>query len=491
MTLVLEVEFLSGISFATVGPDGDGTEWPPQPDRIFSALVASWAARGEREDEAEALKWLEALPVPTIHASLAEPRTAPTVFVPPNDSRSDKQKHAKAVLPAMRNRQARRFPAARPANPVVSLLWDVTEFEQKPIEALQRLASDTAYIGHSASLTRCRFLCAGGNVVMDDAESPRRTVYTGRFEELCRDFRAGRRPLPGAPVQAKRTSIAFRAQSVFDSRWLLLDHVGGDMPDVRASAIVAKAIRDSILSGYRQIGSGTAVPEVVSGHDSKSRPTSLPHLSILPLSFVGFPHADGHVVGFALVPPRDEPILEEEIFRKALRKIAPIDERRGRRVLTVKTREGTQSRQTFSINLSPTFEPPPGRRSLDPSLYLGPGRTWASVTPIVLDRHLKREGQARQEEAAQQIAAACRNIGLPEPATVVVDKHSAFEGAVSAYPSSSSPPWTRWRLPASLASRQLTHAVVEFSQPLAGPVVLGAGRFVGLGLCRPIRRERA
>jgi CRISPR-associated protein Csb2 len=44
----------------------------------------------------------------------------------------------------------------------------------------------------------------------------------------------------------------------------------------------------------------------------------------------------------------------------------------------------------------------------------------------------------------------------------------------------------RWRLPSSLASRFLTHAVIRFSEPVEGPVILGAGRFVGLGLCRPI-----
>jgi CRISPR-associated protein Csb2 len=110
------------------------------------------------------------------------------------------------------------------------------------------------------------------------------------------------------------------------------------------------------------------------------------------------------------------------------------------------------------------------------------------VTPIVLDRHLKQKGEARQQEAAALIAAACRNIGLPEPEAVVVDKHSAVEGAPSAYPSGKAPRWMTWRLPPSLASRQLTHAVIRFAEPVDGPVILGAGRFMGLGLCRPIGR---
>ena len=37
--------------------------------------------------------------------------------------------------------------------------------------------------------------------------------------------------------------------------------------------------------------------------------------------------------------------------------------------------------------------------------------------------------------------------------------------------------------------RSLVHAVVRFPQPVRGPVVLGAGRFVGLGLCLPLDRR--
>jgi CRISPR-associated protein Csb2 len=103
-----------------------------------------------------------------------------------------------------------------------------------------------------------------------------------------------------------------------------------------------------------------------------------------------------------------------------------------------------------------------------------------------LDRHLKEEGERRQQEIAAQIATACRNVGLPEPEAVVAGKHSAFEGVPSAYPSARSPDWMRWRLPSSLANRQLTHVVIHFNAPVDGPVILGAGRFLGMGLCRPL-----
>lgn len=485
MSLVLELEYLSGVSFAAIGPDSPVPDWPPQPDRIFSALVATWAARGQQKSEAEALEWLEDQSPPRVIAPSAHARTSATVFVPPNDPRSGKLKNAQGVFPPMRSRQPRRFPAARPAEPITRFAWEGVVPEEKRLSALQRLAHDMAYVGHSASLTRCRFF-------VDDkepnptTESTQRRIYPGRFAELRRVFDAGRRPLRGPTLAVASTQTAPSA-NVFGDRWLLLEHVDGDMPDLRACAIVAKTIRDALLSGYRRIGQESGIPEAVSGHTADGKPSRIPHLAIVPLPFAGFPYADGHVMGYALIAPRDGGLRDDAYFLKALRAVAPVIAER--RILTIKPREGTPHDQGFAIHFSLTQEPQVGKRSFDPSLYLRPARIFATVTPIALDRHLKKEGAAREDEIKAQIGAACRNIGLPEPIEVVADKHSALEGVPSAYPSGKSPEWMCWRLPAALASRQLTHAVVRFATPVHGPVILGAGRYVGIGLCRRIDRE--
>jgi len=486
MTLVLEIEYLSGVAFAAFGPDSPIPDWPPQPDRIFSALVATWAAHGQVDREAEALEWLEKLPAPRILASVAEPRTGAIVFVPPNDPRSDKQKHAKGVLPALRRRQWRRFPAARPHDRIIRLFWPEAEPKQEMLAGLQGLARDTAYIGHSASLTRCHFWVDQAASGLNDATVPERQVYGGRFAELCRTFNAGRRPLAGARVASVSDAKPERT-NLFGERWLILEHVDGKMPDIRACALIAKTIRDALLSGYQRISLGHAIPEVASGHASDGNPTHAPHFAVVPLSFTGFRYADSHIMGFALAPPRDSAILDDKDFRMVLRTLAPIDERRGRRILTIRSKGGAGPDRAFSIDFSPTFEA--SGRSLDPALYTRRARFFATVTPIALDRHLKEKGEAQQHEIRAQIATACRNIGLPDPEEIVTDKHSAFEGAPSAYPSGKSPAWMRWRLPPSLASRQLTHAVIRFAARVEGPVILGAGRFMGLGLCRALDPE--
>lgn len=485
MNLVLEIEFLSGVSFAALSPDSSEPDWPPQPDRIFSALVAAWAARGQRDDEAHALEWLEAQPVPRLIASRAEPRIVGTVFVPPNDPRSNRKAHALGVIPAFRSRQPRHFPAVRPHDPIVRLIWVEAHPEKQVFDALVLVARDTAYVGHSTSLTRCRF--SQGEVSLESSHNDlsTRSVYKGRFAELRENFKAGRRPLPGAHLR-RSVYVSEGQTNFFGDRWLLLEHVGGEMPDLRACALVAKTIRNAILSGYRRIGLGSDIPEVVSGHFANGQVARSHHLAIVPLPFAGFPYADGHVMGFALIPPRHGELFGDENFLSAMRRQSPQNEQLGRRVLNLKTKEGTSIDRAFSLDLSPTIEVPPGKRSLDPALYTEPAKNLASLTPIVLDRHLKRKGEARQEEIQAQILSACRNIGLPKPKEIIVGNHSAIEGVPPAYPAAKSPAWMHWRLPHSIASRQLTHAVIRFASPVNGPVILGSGRFMGLGLFRSI-----
>ncbi|MCS6877676.1 MAG: type I-U CRISPR-associated protein Csb2 [Geminicoccaceae bacterium] len=505
MALLLEVEFLAGFCAAATGPDNETPEWPIEGDRLFSALVASWGAHGCPEEEKRALCWLEGQPAPRVRASAASARSSERFYVPPNDARLDRGKKAADVFPALRKRQERRFAVARPEEPIVLYSWS-REPEPELFAALDRLARDTVYLGASRSLVRCRFRLGAEEA----GQTVARWVYPGRLDELVRRYRAssgagdsgdlrGRRrsereqrrheslrPLPGVPVLDRGPSrvCADPPASVFSDRWLVLEHLDGEMPALLACALVARTIRDALLSGYRREGSGDRIPEVVSGHAPDGSPAREPHLAIVPLAFAGFPYADGRVLGYALVPPRASALLADETFRRVLRRLAPVDEERGHRVLTIATPSGTEAGAAFRVVFVPRLERG-SRRSLDPELYTRPARRFASVTPVVLDRHLKKEGAERRAEIAELLASACERIGLPRPIAVESDRHSAIEGAPSVR-IAGTPPWMRWRLPDELASRQLVHAVVEFREEVRGPVLLGAGRFCGLGLMRAL-----
>ena len=503
MSLVLEIEFLTGVCRAAHEAGDDAPDWPPQPDRVFSALVSAWAARDELPDERRALEWLEAQAPPAIHASNHTARTTPDVFVPPNDFQTPRNdldklkwyrdhlahgkrppergrqqyiwKQALSTLPEDRQRRKRRFPVARPDDPLVDMVWSA-EPTPAVFDALDAIAGCVAYLGHSASLVRCRFRLARSMHRRNPVRPAHRRVYPGRLREL--EVAHGANPVrptirPGAPVFAKEPDPV-----PLEDNWLALEVVEGQIPDVRAAALVCRVLRNALMSGYGKAGMGAAIPEVVSGHTPSGAPTRQAHLAIAPLTFAGYPHADGHVLGFALIPPRGATFDEMKGLRKAFEEVAPYDEPTGRRVLTLQGRPLNEP-----LRLTPVPGDGTPKRSLAPEPYLKPSRIWASVTPIVLERHLKGKGDA---EIRGLVAKACENAGLPRPAPerIRASKHSAVEGMPPARPSAGEPPWARWKVPESLASRQLVHAVIDFEEDVPGPVILGAGRFTGLGLCR-------
>ena len=481
MNLVLEIEFLTGVCRAAQSPASESPDWPPQPDRVFSGLVSAWAARGEQTIERRALEWLEAQGAPAIHAGRHTARTAPDVFVPPNDQRSSTVMHTYLkIMPRSRPRQPRRFPVARLDDPVMALVW-ASEPAPELLDALDALARDVGYLGHSASLVRCRFLTRSAPTLKHPAAAARRQVYPGRLQELRRAYRINpARPviLPGATVLAAPTP----APAPQDAGWLVLEVIGGIAPDIRAAALVGRMLRRALMSGYRSIGMADEIPEVVSGHTPDGRPTRVPHLAIVPMAFAGFPHADGRLFGFALIPAPQMPLRDVPGLHTAFEIIAPYDRGIERRVLKLKCLPQHQPLQLAPAGVAT-------KRSLDPGPYLQPARTWGSVTPIVLDRHLKRYDEAKIREI---IATSCTNIGLPrpDPDRIHVGKHSAVEGAPPAWPRPGAPPWTAWRVPEPLATRSMTHAVIDFEQEVTGPVMLGAGRFTGLGLCRRLGGDR-
>ena len=472
MKLVLEVEFLTGECRAAVGPASDAPDWPPQPDRMFSALVAAWGARGQHGPEKDALEWLERQPVPAIHASACDARTTPDVFVPPNDMAASKAGNTYLkVLPQRRPRQPRRFPVAKPHSPHMAFVWSATPSAEILVR-LDAIARDVAYLGHSASLVRCRIVCrefAGAT------RPARNRVYPGRLAELVRAHALNpvRPDLPSAASNLERAEDAPTPRHSV----LVLEALD-DKPDLRVAPLICREIRRALMSGYRRAFGSDQIPEVVSGHAPSGSPTTAPHLVIAPLAYVGYQHADGLVRGFALISPSATDLVASSQFRAAFAEISSYHAHDERRILEL---GGKALRE--KVRLSPAGAT--NLRSLSVDVYRGPSKVWASVTPIVLDRHLKRHDDREMREL---VVRACEHAGLPrvDPANLQVGKHAALAGVPPARRLAGAPPWTGWQVPRSLATRWLTHAVVDFGREVEGPVILGAGRFTGLGLLRPV-----
>ena len=126
-----------------------------------------------------------------------------------------------------------------------------------------------------------------------------------------------------------------------------------------------------------------------------------------------------------------------------------------------------------------TRERPP--YSLNTASWTRKSRVWASVTPVVLNRHPK--GGNFWERAVEDVKDACAHIGLPCPREALLHPVSPVEGVPHARE------FPRMEHRNGSGPRTHRHAVLIFDRPVSGPVLVGAGRFRGYGLCRPLDSE--
>jgi CRISPR-associated protein Csb2 len=83
--LLLTIRFFEERYHGLLDRDGP-PEWPPSPFRLFQALVAGLARRGELDSAlGESLAWLQTLDPPTIISPMSHPGQVVTRFVPNND----------------------------------------------------------------------------------------------------------------------------------------------------------------------------------------------------------------------------------------------------------------------------------------------------------------------------------------------------------------------------------------------------------------------
>jgi CRISPR-associated protein Csb2 len=195
-------------------------------------------------------------------------------------------------------------------------------------------------------------------------------------------------------------------------------------------------------------------------------------MALIPLAFIGHEHADGHLMGFGIVLPHNLS------FRDRAKILSPI-------LFDEKTNEPAPLQLTmgpagaWNILRETSLSP---KKTLQTLTYVGPSKSWASVTPVVLDRMPKTDRVKNpigwREEVAGIVAQSCKNVRLPEPIAVRVEKTPFFRGSLRAMPGQGGFPQLR-------AGRFQVHVAIEFDRPVRGPVLLGAGRFRGYGLMCP------
>lgn len=485
--LAIEVVFLTGRYVATAYNTRAEGEWPPHPARLFSALVATHCAADpslgpDAAGERAVLEWLEQQGAPQIRATEATARDVVTVFVPGNDPKT-----GEAVLPEGRGRQPRTFPSVTPHEPAVTYIWPDAEPGGGQRVALDRVLARVVRLGHSSSLVAVRSVEIPGEptwIPSSSGGTPLRVCETGQLAALERAFTIHRevepRVMPARHQLYTRPLAAGAAApvaTVFGDDWLVLRRVGGPHVPMTASAGIARQLRRALMSFAHPI------PEVLSGHTSDRRPSEQPHMAVVPLPFVGHANASGLILGVALILPRAVGHEERKAVFTAVSKWEA----------TVRVED--EETPALPLHLGDAGEWLLERvewgavaSTLTAHAWCHPCDVWSSVTPVALDQN---PGDLRSRDSRKLLEAiaaaeatilkACERIGLPQPLSVEILPAAPWALAAKArhYP--------RFPEPQDRTQRVLTHARLTFDRPIAGPVILGAGRYVGLGLFRPER----
>jgi CRISPR-associated protein Csb2 len=218
---------------------------------------------------------------------------------------------------------------------------------------------------------------------------------------------------------------------------------------IDATLSLTEAVRTALLSNAGKDG---PIAAILSGHEGGA------HCAIAALPFVDREHADGRLMGFAVILPQGADL----VARRAVLGACSDLENNGLHISNL------AKWQIEGVDADSEYQ------NLRPHTWTRPSRIWRSVTPILLDRFPKKKGPTVEEI----LRTSCLRAGLPELVSIAHGPYSAVKGV---------PPVPAFRLQRAGEDRPRwgVHATLTFDAPVRGPVLLGAGRFFGLGLMRP------
>lgn len=482
--------------------------WPPSPARLFQALLAG-SARGAHvpDDVRRSLDWLESLPPPTIAAPAGKRAKTYTNFVPNNDLDAKlpggpKADYLSSVAATRVGKQIQPFlfSADIPLlycwrigegsehastlksgfNELYQLGWgvDMAWAEAKVVtsdEAQERLRE------HGGRLyVPSGGLTAGGTDMLCPRPGSGDSLRS-RFEAMRDRFRIAKtngKPVrvfvqPPKPYLAKYSYDAPPERIVYELREEEPESPGhySYSPSrlVRVAHLIEE-VRDKAATCLRE-----AVPDMedlieryLIGRGAKDEDKSA-RVQIVPIPSIGHREADMAVRRIAVQVPQSCNLAADDL-KWAFSQVAWIDD------------DGVVSRE-----LHPTSS-----EDVVFKQYLRGALRWRSVTPLVLPiragfrsrQAWPRNGQmsgsyrlAEEDQAIPAVYKALRHAGIAAEVASVRVQREAFDRR-----------GTRAELfgVGTRFSRDLLwHVEIVFKQRVMGPLVLGNGRYLGLGLLRP------
>lgn len=491
--LLIEVRLLSD-RYHGVG------DWPPSPFRLFQAMVAGayggrWVTE-PRQIKDVAFQWLEALAPPCIVAP-AHVRTRPVqTFVPNNDldalggdprrvgeTRVSKQTEARLLADDTPLTYAWPFDDAgtHSAGQICDLAERLHTFGRGVDGAFARART----LGWDAALDTLRQtgsvafpspLADGGRGVRCPAPGSLRSLierYTRGSKQLERRADGTASSLFRQPPRARCTLVAYDrppTRYVFDIRPGPDDSTFRALPLIRVVE-VATALRDLAFARLsRAMPDRNAELERVLIGRGTPPPSPTRRVRFLPLPSTGSRHADASIRRVLVQVPPECPCPPADIAWSL----------------------AGQSIERYAVTNQDTGE---FRDALlvasgdhDMLRHYGVGRSarrWQSVTPVALPRHTRpaQSGVARIATNVDLVAAvadALRHAGFPYRAVHVRVQQEPFSRHGSVASASAS---------GRFKPTALHHVEVTFPTLVEGPVVIGDGRWLGLGLMAPARED--
>ncbi|WP_295432976.1 type I-U CRISPR-associated protein Csb2 [uncultured Thiodictyon sp.] len=503
--LLISVRFLDG-RFHGVG------EWPPAPARLFQALICGGARGGTLpEDARAALAWLERLTVPVIAAQKGTRGQHYTMFVPNNDLDSvdgdprdiGKIRAGKLVHPWL-------FDAAMPF--FYGWLYDADDDQASNANVICNLAGEVYQFGRGVDVA-----WASGEVIDEPDLTDRLARYQGTLfrptasgqgtfldcpaigslASLEARFAAGRQRFT-FHNEGHKTNVLFSqapkahfrsvAYDSPPSRWLFelrstaADASFAPWPQEHAAALVVQ-LRDAANQRLADsLPDRAALIERVLIGRSASEADKGSRVRIVPLPSIGHVHADRGIRRVLVEAPTGCEIGAEDIAWafSGLQVSLSIDVESGEIL------EETRLVRTIDLNMLDHFGVASDK----------PNRLWRTVTPAALPGRAARRriepgslreeakgGEERLQEhgrASTAVLQALRHAGIRAKVASIRLQREAF--AAKGARAEAFSPGTRF------AKERLWHVEVQFIDPVEGPLIIGDGRYLGLGLMEPVRR---
>lgn len=476
--LLVSVRFL-GDRYHGLTDNGESPEWPPSPFRLFQALVAGVAAGVEiPERVGRAMEWLEELPAPVIIAPRTTAGRPLLTYVLNNVSDKDFNSRAPKMLrPTLLN-----------CDRLLQYCWDFDATPESLAHAEVIAASarhiralgwgiDMA-IGHGQVVEGCPEVhgtrqryepAADASVGGLDLRTPRSGSLRS-LRDQHRDF-LGRYGTPGV------TRLESAGAIYEPTRYVC----GGGRPYVAFRLVDAEEepafrIRHALIAPLAGMVRGLCGQDRIKAElgrdvvdrDIDGHPQGSPNrLSIIPLPTIRDGPTDGLIRRVLLA---QEPGSDGAICRK-------LGDVLDGKILTPLPNE---QRLPGSMRLQ-RIE----RRDPVLPLYTTISRVWASVTPVLLpgydDRKQHRGDHVKRLARAEELVRkAIGQSALPQPVSVELSRVPMFTGSLHS---------REYEPREKLSYYPRYHVRLTFGREITGPVIVGAGRFTGFGVCATCRED--